>query len=104
MRPIGPVALVVSFASAVAMGAPGIETEDFSDITATQSSWIVGAFSGTADIRSTSGDHLSVFGGPYDLNLNGNPNLERALVNNNPSSTVTIQSVSCTHLTLPTKA
>ncbi len=59
------------------------EYEDFSSLSSVnQSTWIVGAFNGSADIQSDGSESLGVFYGPYDLNLNGNPFLDDALANN----------------------
>ena len=60
------------------------EYEDFGSLTnVDQSSWIVNAFNNSADIKSDGSDSLGVHSGPfYDLNLNGNPDLDAALANN----------------------
>jgi hypothetical protein len=48
------------------------------------STWLVGCFDGNADIRTMdSRDSLVVYSGYYDLNLNGSPQVQSALANNN---------------------
>ena len=76
--------------SASAQAELAYEYEDFYSFqNVNQSTWIVGTFNGTADIQSVSG-YLGVYSGPYDLNLNGNPNLNAALANNDSDASTYI--------------
>ena len=76
--------------SASAQAELAYEYEDFYSFqNVNQSTWIVGTFNGTADIQSASG-YLGVYSGPYDLNLNGNPNLNAALANNDSDASTYI--------------
>ena len=72
-----------------ALSATVSATEDFSTHRVYQTSWIVGAFGGIADIIGA-GDSLGTTNGNYELNWNGKPRFEMALYNNRSNNTTFI--------------